>query len=78
MADEESSTPTLKPNTLSAMKWDEVKARAQRIVDTRGKWPPYTKADFDGYVSEDEAAVLSEFVYFWQPYIILRGEPSGT
>lgn len=64
-----------KPNTLPKMTWDEVVARAQRILDARGA-PPYTPATFDSYVPnnldkvlEDEAAVISEFVYYWLPYL---------
>jgi len=89
MADEESSNqPTRKPNILPAMTSAEVKARAQKIVDARGKWPPYAPADWQQSfdeppyhrtaVSEEEAAVLSEFVYYWQPYLTLREKPRGS
>jgi len=79
MADEESSTqPSVKPNILPARKWNEVLARAQRIADLRG-FPPYSArhGDNDAWepvLSDDEAAVLSEFVYFWQPYLTLKAK----
>ena len=53
------------PNKLAAMKTDEVIARAQRIFDKRGE-APYNA---DACLSPDEAAVLSEFVYFWRPFL---------
>lgn len=62
------------PNKLAPMKTDEVIARAQRIFDLRGE-PPYDSNTFDthsGVISADELAVLSEFVYFWRPFLVHR------
>lgn len=74
----EDNRPDAVPNRLPAMTYDEVIARAQRIFDLRGA-PPY-RASYSysgngpgGYHtlerSEDEAAVLSEFVYHWLPLL---------
>lgn len=68
-----------RPNKLPAMRTEDVKARAQRILDLRGK-PPYTKDTFGitgqvvniTPVTEDEAAVLSEFVHYWMPYLVQK------
>lgn len=76
--------PMLQPNRLPAMKWDEVLAQAQAIYDRYGA-PPYTKdnerteVNYSGDVAvmvrpfanlaEPELAVLSDFVYYWLPYI---------
>lgn len=71
------------PATLPAMKAEDVKARAQRILDLRGT-PPYklryshneNGGGSEGYhtlqLSEDEAAVLSEFVQYWLPYLTIK------
>lgn len=90
MAENNDSGQAVKPNILPAMKWDEVQARAQRIVDMRG-FPPYkaippcsnflcrgTEEESKPILSVDEAAVLSDFVYFWQPYLTLKEKPSGS
>lgn len=75
---EENIQPGVVPNKLPSMTREEVIARAQRILDERGK-PPYTPKTFgsefqewypDGFLSEDECAILSEFVYFWLPYLV--------
>lgn len=67
------------PNTLEPMKREEVLARAQRILDLRGE-PPYKAELFDsefpewysGGVTADEAAVLSEFVHYWRPFLVRK------
>ena len=80
MADEESgNSPTLRPNTLPAMTLEEVKARAQRIADRLG-FPPYGQYETPGMgdLGADAVAVISEFVYYWQPYLVLKEKPRGT
>lgn len=79
----ESNEPWTKANVLPAMKTEEVIARAQRILDLRGR-PPYVRrysynesgAGPGGYhteeLSEDEAAVLSDFVYHWLPFLVVK------
>ena len=76
---EEANRHETQPAKLPAARYDEVKARAQRILDQRGR-PPYTpmvwQQSFDDTpyhrttVSEDEALVLSEFVTYWMPYLV--------
>lgn len=60
-----------RPNKLPAMRTEDVKARAQRILDLRGK-PPYTKDTFGGQLSEGEAALISDFVHYWMPYLVQK------
>lgn len=55
-------------SVLPKLKYDEVAAQAQRIFDMRGR-PPYTPATF-GFVSPDEARVLSDFVTSWMPVLV--------
>lgn len=62
----ENNPPDYIPNRLPDMKTPEVIARAQRILDKRGR-PPYSA---DACRTEDEAAVLSEFVYYWLPFLV--------
>jgi hypothetical protein len=77
------------PNRLPKMTAEEVKARAQRILDLRGM-PPYgpmtwqqSQEDGPPYhittVTDDEAALISEFVYFWLPFLDWKGKkiPDG-
>lgn len=72
--------PEFEPNRLPKMTAEEVKARAQRILDLRGM-PPYSR--YETYselaVTDDEAALISEFVYFWLPYLDWKGKkiPEG-
>lgn len=60
------------PNALPSLTFDQVKARAQKIFDLRGM-PPYDRST-PGYqdLSEDEIGVLSEFVYYWQNYLVAK------
>lgn len=90
---EDRTQPGVVPNKLPAMKWEEVKERAQRIADERG-FPPYKKdaitvaqisdEEFDivgrpfELLLDDELAVLSEFMYYWQPYLVLKEKPVGS
>lgn len=84
----ENNDPDLKPNTMPAMTNDQVKARAQRILDQRGP-PPY-KVTYSynesgngpgGYhtlqLSEDDAAVISEFVSYWMPFLTIKEKQNG-
>ena len=76
---EEVNMHEVHPAKLPAAKYEEVKARAQRILDMRGK-PPYTPMSWQQSfeeapyhrttVSEDEALILSEFVTYWLPYLV--------
>lgn len=70
----------VRPAKLPAEKYEEVKARAQRILDLRGR-PPYRVSTFMNVakelngtdivpLSEDEALILSEFVTYWLPYLV--------
>lgn len=63
------------PNKLPAMTTEEVKARAQRIAELRGKIP--TDGDLVGKpMSVDEAKVVAEFVFYWAPFIIVPEKQS--
>lgn len=72
-----------RPNKLPAMTAAKAQERAQRILDLRGE-PPYTA---DGVYSmtpdnpneprwqpltQDEVAVLSEFVCYWRPFLKVK------
>lgn len=72
----------VKANVLPPMKFEEVKASAQRILDLRGL-PPYTRNTenksalgdvFFAYacMNDDELRVLSEFVQFWLPFLVQK------
>lgn len=57
------------PNELPIMTAGQIKQRAQRIFDLRGK-PPYLGGGGDlEALSDDELAVLSEFVHYWLPFL---------
>jgi hypothetical protein len=58
----------VEPNKLAPMKREEVIERAQRIFDLRGE-PPYTAIP---ELSSDELAVLSEFVHYWRPFLVIK------
>lgn len=71
------------PATLPVMTREEVKARAQRILDIRGT-PPYDNRRYitpeqncPNPLIEDELAVLSEFVQFWMPYLTIKEKSNG-
>ena len=65
---------TIKPNPLPRNTYEEVKARAQSILDARGL-PPYqprwdsNPLSGENLLNEEEALVLSEFVWFWLPFL---------
>lgn len=77
---EGSNRPDAVPNKLPPMRTEEVIARAQRILDRHGKFE-LTLADFqfgtDPYrpdiiaISEDELALINEFLHYWRPFIKL-------
>lgn len=73
----------VRPNALTHMTFEEVKASAQRVLDLRGLPPYKTRYSYNedgnglgGYhtleCSEDEARVLSEFVQFWLPFLVQK------
>ena len=79
---EEVNRHEVRPAKLPAAKYEEVKARAQRILDLRGK-PPYRAipacsnflcqpetGEPKPILSNDEALILSEFVTYWMPYLV--------
>ena len=79
---EEVNMHEVRPAKLPAAKYEEVKARAQRILDLRGK-PPYGGSlgqshplyDEDGSgLSDDELLILSEFVTYWMPYLVEKAK----
>jgi hypothetical protein len=81
MATEEPASTFLggKPNILPAMTFDEVKARAQRMLDRFGP-PPYEQYGTPGMgdLGADAVAVISDFVHFWLPYLVEKEKPSGS
>ena len=56
------------PNKLPSMTTDQVKARAKAIFDLRGNAPYSPEMYADCNISNEEIAVISDFVYYWQPY----------
>lgn len=78
---EGSNRPDSVPNKLPALKREEVIARAQRILDARGKFE-LTLEDFrfgqGPYlpdivaITEDELALINEFLHFWRPFLKLK------
>ena len=83
---EEVNKHEVHPAKLPAAKYEEVKARAQRILDLRGK-PPYRASTFVNVarelggtdvvlLSDDEALILSEFVTYWMPYLVEKVKPA--
>lgn len=73
------------PNPMPPMKYEEVKARAQRLLDEYGR-PPYTRENFPhiydfegsygnhGQLSEDALALISDFVWHWLPFLVEKGK----
>lgn len=66
------------PAKLPSMKFEEVKASAQRVLDLRGR-PPYGSSigqshplydEFGAGLTDDELRVISEFVQFWLPFLV--------
>lgn len=71
----------IKANRLPAMKFGEVVERAQRILDMRGR-PPYKRfpeGDSLAFkdLSDDELALISDFVYHWLPFLMQKEKPRG-
>ena len=59
---------------LPAMTYEQVKARAQKILDDRGL-PPYTREKHLQHgmnISEAELAVISDFVANWLPQLVQK------
>lgn len=78
MSDEQNQSGlAVKPAKLPTMTTPEVKARAQRIVNLHGA-PPYTAATVGFELnSDDEIAVISEFVTYWMPFCVLPKKEGG-
>lgn len=53
-------------------RYENVKARAAKILNHRGE-PPYTVKTFEDHLLAEEVVVISEFVQFWRPFIVLDG-----
>lgn len=66
----DNNAPDTQPNKLPPMKMEEVIARAQRVLDSRGT-PPYAGGALT-VMTEDEAAVIGEFVFYWLPYLTIK------
>lgn len=72
----DNNAPGVTPIQPKAMTGEEVKQRAQRILDHRGPLPWQTNG-WNYPLIEDEAAVLSEFVQFWMPYLTIKEKKNG-
>jgi hypothetical protein len=79
MSESQNNLGLAQPGKLPAMTYDEVKARAQSILDYRGV-PPY-KAEhfnvaglrFDQIVlCDDEIAVINDFMIYWMPFLKVK------
>lgn len=79
--------PETTAGKLSPMKYDEVKARAKKILERRGP-PPYTTETYGqskhlgsselvsvDCLIDEEAAVLNDFMAYWMP--LITGENSN-
>lgn len=66
MSDEE-----IKPNLMPKMTSQEVRDRAEKIFHRRGP-APYTVETFHHIIEEEEVAVISEFVWYWQPFFVQK------
>lgn len=74
---EETSNPIVMPNKLPLMTHDQVMERAQKIFEHRGT-PPFNRAehfstaDDKHFVTDEEMAVISDFVFHWLPYLTVK------
>lgn len=57
---------------LPADTYERVKERARVILNHRGE-PPYSIETFEGNLLFEEVVIVSEFVTFWRPFIVLDG-----
>ncbi len=55
--------------TLPAMTLDEVKARAQRIKDNRGYPPLSIHLQGPVILTEDENALINDFLTYWRDFL---------
>jgi len=69
------NTPDREPNRLPHMTTAQVIERAQRILDLRGR-PPYSRNagqfKLDPTMTDDEIALISDFVHYWLQYLVLK------
>lgn len=67
------------PNKLPSMTREKVMARAKAIFDLRGPAPYESGKQFaDCNITDGEVAVISEFVYYWQPYFAEKPNASSS
>lgn len=80
----ENNPPDVVSGQMPHMSYNEVVARAQRILDVRGR-PPYTRESFSlslGFegsfrseITDDELGVLNDFMTYWNPFVVEKERP---
>ena len=73
----ENNPPERIPNKLPYEDAKDIQARAQRLFDKYGWYPKSQEVmRAEGKMSDDEIKIVSEFIYFWEPWLVEKPKES--